>query len=421
MRTSAKVRECESARVGTRLRTCLPAGANEFAAGNAQSPPSRTVADDAARWISPRIVRCSLASVIARLRTRRCGGRRTRPGRRVRAGGLCDFPAANSFAHGGGRHVAGSESQRASRGRRSRYSLFPIPYSLLFALAACSEGRAEPVVIDNTRAQPAAQLAAAAPAQPRTALRVCADPNNLPFSNQAGEGFENRIARLIGEEMGLPVEYTWHAQRRGFIRETLRAGACDLVVGVPSSFELVLPTRPYYRSTYVFVYRKSDGFRVASFDDPVLKEKRIGVHLVGDDGANTPPAHALATRGIIGANVRGYMLYGDYARPNPPADILAALGRGEIDVAIVWGPLAGYFVPRQKVAMEIVPVSPQIDVPFLPFVYDISMGVRRDDPGLKADVEQVMMRRRADIDAILREYGVPRVDRRRASASQEPR
>ena len=297
-------------------------------------------------------------------------------------------------------------------------SLFPIPCSLAL-LAACSDSHAKPTVIDNTT-QAAAHLAAAPAKPPRTALRVCADPNNLPFSNQAGEGFENRIARLVGDELGLPVQYTWHAQRRGFIRETLRAGQCDLVVGVPSSFELVLPTRPYYRSTYVFVYRKDAGFDVASFDDPVLKQKRIGVHLVGDDGANTPPAHALASRGIVGANVRGYMLYGDYSRPNPPADILDALARGEIDVAIVWGPLAGWFVPRQKVGMEIVPVSPQIDVPFLPFVYDISMGVRRDDAGLKADVEQVMARRRADIDAILDEYGVPRVGNRR-SASEEPR
>ena len=311
----------------------------------------------------------------------------------------------------------GSRMRASAASRIARYSLFPVPYSLLFA---CSDSRAGPAVIDRPPAAPA-QLVAAAPAKPRTGLRVCSDPNNLPFSNQAREGFENRIAELVGEDLGLPVTYTWHAQRRGFIRETLRAGKCDLVIGVPSSFELVLPTRPYYRSTYVFVYRRDAGFDVRSFDDPVLREKRIGVHLVGDDGANTPPAHALASRGIIGGRVRGYMLYGDYSQPNPPAKILDAVAQGEIDVAIVWGPLAGYFVPRQRVAMEIVPVSPQIDVPFLPFVYDISMGVRRDDAALKADVEQVMMRRRAEIDAILDEYGVPRAGNRRASASEEPR
>ena len=394
-----------SATVGVLLQFLRGAarGANEFAAGKAQSPPSRTVADGATRGDSPLIARCESRPMVAWLRTLRCVGRRMQPDRRVRAGGL-GGPAANSFAPAG---------MRTGRRSRVRYSRFAIPCSLLFLLAACADSHAKPTVIDNTVAQPAAQLAAAAPAKPRTALRVCADPNNLPFSNQAGEGFENRIARMMGDELGLPVEYTWHAQRRGFIRETLRAGECDVVMGVPSSFELVLPTRPYYRSTYVFVYRKDAGFDVRSFDDPVLKTKRIGVHLVGDDGANTPPAHALAARGIIGANVRGYMLYGDYSRPNPPADILAALARGEIDVAIVWGPLAGYFAPRQGVPMEIVPVSPQVDVPFLPFVYDISMGVRRDDAGLKADVEGVMMRRRADIDAILAEYGVPRVDTRR--------
>ncbi|HEU4882228.1 MAG TPA: substrate-binding domain-containing protein [Longimicrobium sp.] len=314
----------------------------------------------------------------------------------------------------------GTPKCASAASRLSRYSLFPIPYSLLFALTACSESHAAPRIIDET--QPAAQthLAAAAPKRSTTELRVCSDPNNLPFSNQAGEGFENRIAELIGRDLHLPVKYTWWAQRRGFIRNTLRAGDCDLVIGLPSSMEMALTTRPYYRSTYVFVYRKDAGFDVRSFDDPVLKQMRIGVHLVGDDYANTPPAHALSSRGIVG-NVRGYMLYGDYSRPNPPAKILDALAEGEIDVAIVWGPLAGYFVPRQKVAMEMVPVQPQIDVPFLPFVYDISMGVRRGDASLKADVEQVMMRRRAEIDAILDEYGVPRVGTRRSPASQEPR
>jgi mxaJ protein len=181
--------------------------------------------------------------------------------------------------------------------------------------------------------------------------------------------------------------------------------------------EMALTTRPYYRSTYVFVYRKDADFDVRSFDDPVLKRLTIGVHLVGDDGANTPPAHALGARGIVG-NVRGYTLYGDYSRPNPPARILDAVARGEIDLAIVWGPLAGYFVPRQRVAMEIVPVQPQVDVPFLPFVFDISMGVRRDDAALKARVEQILHDRRAEVEAILDEYGVPRVGPRRSSASR---
>lgn len=247
----------------------------------------------------------------------------------------------------------------------------------------------------------------------RRTLRVCADPNNLPFSNERGEGFENRIARLIAGELDADIEYTWWAQRRGFIRNTLRAGLCDLVPGVPSSFELVLATRPYYRSTYVFLHRKDAPFTVKSFDDSVLRRLRIGVHYIGDDYANAPPAHALGNRGIV-ANVSGFSIYGDYATPNPPAGIVRAVANGEIDVAIVWGPLAGYFGTRQKVPLVMTPVSPQIDVPFLPFVYDISMGVRRDNPALKAEVEGVLVRKRAEIDAILEEFGVPRVGTRQA-------
>ncbi len=256
----------------------------------------------------------------------------------------------------------------------------------------------------------AAQLLSQSPStkSERTALRVCADPNNLPFSNDRLEGFENKIASLVARELNLEVQYTWWAQRRGFFRNTLRAGVCDLVVGVPSSFELALTTSPYYRSTYVFVSRKDRHLNVRSFDDAVLHKIKIGVQMVGDDFANTPPAHALSNRGIIG-NVRGYTLYGDYAQANPPARIIEAVARGEVDVAVAWGPLAGYFARRQKVPLEVVPVSPEIDLPFLPFVYDISMGVRRGDDAFREELEGVLARRRAEIEAILDEYGVPRV------------
>ncbi|HEX6059526.1 MAG TPA: substrate-binding domain-containing protein [Gemmatimonadaceae bacterium] len=242
-------------------------------------------------------------------------------------------------------------------------------------------------------------------------LRVCADPNNLPFSNGGGEGFENRLAALVARELDARVEYTWWAQRRGFVRNTLRAGTCDVIMGVPSSFELVLPTRPYYRSTYVFVHRADASFRVRSFDDDVLRRVRVGVQLVGDDYANTPPAHALGRRGIV-ENVRGYRVAEDYALPNPPARILDALVAGEVDVAVVWGPLAGWYARRSDVPLVVEPVRPQIDIPFLPMVFDIAMGVRRDDPGLLAELDRVILARRAAIDSLLAEYGVPRVDRR---------
>ncbi|HEX6925424.1 MAG TPA: substrate-binding domain-containing protein [Longimicrobiaceae bacterium] len=256
----------------------------------------------------------------------------------------------------------------------------------------------------------AAGACAGSRAEPSRTLRVCADPNNLPFSNQRGEGFENRLAELLAREMGAELRYTWWAQRRGFIRNTLRAGECDLVMGIPSSFELALATEPYYRSTYVFVYRSDAGFAVRSFDDPILRDVRIGVHLIGDDGANAPPAHALGKRGIVG-NVVGYTVYGDYALPDPPARIIDAVAAGEIDVAIVWGPLAGYFAPRAAAPLEVVPVAPQIDPPYLPFVFDIAMGVNRSDPLLKVEVESILHRRSTEVDSILTAYGVPRLDR----------
>jgi len=247
------------------------------------------------------------------------------------------------------------------------------------------------------------------PDRPAGVLRVCADPNNLPFSNQRGEGFENKIADLLAHDLGKRVEYTWWAQRRGFFRNTLKSNVCDLVIGVPSAFEMTLTTKPYYRSTYVFLYRKDRGLSINSLDDPLLKSLKIGVQIIGDDQTNAPPAHALSRRHIV-TNVKGYTLYGDYSRENPPARIVDAVENRDIDVAIVWGPLAGYFAKQSRVPLELVPVSPQIDQPFLPFVFDISMGVRREDQEFKDQLDQILDKRRADIDRILEDYGVPRVD-----------
>ena len=248
-----------------------------------------------------------------------------------------------------------------------------------------------------------------APAQSERTLRVCADPNNMPFSNDRGEGFENALAQLVADELDAELRYTWWAQRRGFIRNTLRAGTCDLVMGIPTSFELALATRPYYRSTYVFLYPQSAPFELTSFDDEVLREVRVGVHMIGDDFANTPPVHALSTRGII-ENVTGYSIYGDYTEDSPPARLVKAVANGEVDVGVVWGPLAGYYAPRMPVELKIVPVTPQIDLPFLPMVFDISMGVRREDTAFRDEIEDILIRRRTAIDSILARFGVPRVD-----------
>ena len=249
-------------------------------------------------------------------------------------------------------------------------------------------------------------------------LRVCADPNNLPFSNDRLEGFENKLVAIVAQELQAEPTYTWWAQRRGFVRNTLKADVCDLVPGIASNMEMLRTTAPLYRSTYVFVTR-ADAPNLESLNDPALRELRIGVQMIGNDASNTPPAHALARRGIT-QNVRGFSVYGDYREPNPPARIIEAVAQGTIDVAIVWGPLAGYFAPKQTIALRLAPVKPQIDGPKLPMVFDISMGVRKEDTALRADLETALERRRAEIDAVLAEYGVPRLDRAPETAGAMP-
>ena len=239
-------------------------------------------------------------------------------------------------------------------------------------------------------------------------LRVCADPNNLPFSNQEGEGFENRIAGLVAEELDAELSYTWWAQRRGFIRNTLNAGACDVLMGVPAGYELVETTAAYYRSAYVYVYRADQGLDLHSIRDPRLRDLKIGVHLIGDDGANPPPAHALGAQGIVD-NVFGYMIYGDYREPNPPARVIEAVAAGDLDVAAVWGPFGGYFAQHAPVPLAAVPITDTAAFAPLRFEFGMAMGVRKDDRALLDELNRIIDRRREDIQALLDEYGVPRV------------
>ena len=251
-------------------------------------------------------------------------------------------------------------------------------------------------------------------------LRVCADPNNLPFSNAAGEGFENRIVDVLAKDLGAHVDYTWWAQRRGAIRNTLNAGHCDVIPGMASSGGMTGTTDPYYRSTYVFVTRADRGLdTLSSFDDPRLRTLRIGVQLIGDDGANTPPAHALARRGIVD-NVRGYMVFGDYARHAPQADIVDAVAKGDIDIALVWGPTAGYFAAQAKRPLRLVPVTPWLDGPQSPMVFDVSMGVRREDRALRRELDRALRRNQAAIRRILDDYHVPTVPMGAAAVAQAP-
>jgi mxaJ protein len=232
-------------------------------------------------------------------------------------------------------------------------------------------------------------------------FRVCADPDNLPYSNQKLEGFENKIAELMAKELGESPTYYWWPQRRGFIRTTLGTKMCDIVMGIPKGYDPVLWTKPYYRTSYVIAYPKNKGFQIKSLDDPILKEVKIGVYV------NTPPHIALSERGIT-KNVVGYEVFYD-PQENYPGKIIDDLAAGKLDVAIVWGAIAGYFAKKQPIPIEIVPLLDG-GSNSQPFVYDISIGVRKSDKELKAKLEEILDKKKTEIRKILEDYGVPLID-----------
>ncbi len=249
---------------------------------------------------------------------------------------------------------------------------------------------------------------AASGAAPATTLTICADPNNLPFSNQARAGFENKIVELVAKDLGDSVQYVWWAQRRGYVRNTLTELKCDLWPGVASGVDRVASTKPYYRSTYVFVTRTQDRLNGLTLDDLRLRTLSVGVQMVGNDGNNTPPAHAIASRGIVG-NVHGYMLYGNYATPNPASTVVFAVAHHDVDVALVWGPLAGYFAKQSPIPLTLTPVTPS-EAGSWPMTFDISMGVQVKNTILLQQVNEALARDKPAIDAILASYRVPRAD-----------
>lgn len=170
-------------------------------------------------------------------------------------------------------------------------------------------------------------------------LRVCADPNNLPYSNSDEQGFENKLAEVVARDLGRTLQYSWSPQRGDFLRKTLDTGACDVVMGIPSGIEEAHTTRPYYRSSYAFVWRRDRHLSIHSFDDASLKNMRIGIHVLQHEDATAPPAQALIDRGLM-HNIAWYKLFPDFSRSNPPAALIEAVERGDIDMAIAWGPLA---------------------------------------------------------------------------------
>lgn len=252
----------------------------------------------------------------------------------------------------------------------------------------------------------AVALMGSAPRHPVAELRVCVDPYDMPFSNNQEEGFENKIAHLVAQDLNATVINYWWPSRRGVLRNSILAGFCDVMIQAPVGFDPVATTKPYYRSTYFLVYRADHGLQLRSLDDTILKHLRIGVNMIGYDYTNTPPAHALGVRGIVGLVGFGNFLNAD---PNAdhPEDIVNAVAKDSIDVAIVWGPLAGYWVKRAPVPLTMVALPDSDPVSGMPFAFDMAMAVRHRDKELKARLDSVIVRRRADITRILEDFSVP--------------
>jgi mxaJ protein len=250
-------------------------------------------------------------------------------------------------------------------------------------------------------------------------LRVCAEPDNLPLSNAQQAGFENRIASLLANELHARLVYQWQPQRRGFVRKTFGEDVCDAWIGVPAGLERMLTTRPYYRSGYVFLNRADSRAPRRSFADPRLKTLRIGVQLIGDDLAATPPGLALARAGAVD-RVVGYTVYGEGSAAQR---IDADLSAGVLDAALVWGPQAGYFIDHGVAPLSLTPaLAPRGFA--LPFAFDIAVGVRKGDVELQRELDAALVHRAADIDAVLTEFHVPRIGaatRTAAAAVEAPR
>jgi mxaJ protein len=235
-------------------------------------------------------------------------------------------------------------------------------------------------------------------------IRVCADPDNMPLSNQKGEGFEQKIAELVAKEWNAKIEYAWWPVRRGFFARALNGRYCDVAIQAPADFDMAAVTKPYFRSGYVFVTRKADGLNIKSLADPRLKKLKIGVNILNSDAENTPPAMALSRYGVVG-NLTGYpTFYTDTIRPE---DIVTGVAKKDIDVGIVWGPVAGYFAKRSPVPLTLQPLAERDSATDLPFLFNIGIAVRRRDRALRDSLQTVLDRRKPEIEAILKEYAIP--------------
>jgi quinoprotein dehydrogenase-associated probable ABC transporter substrate-binding protein len=237
-------------------------------------------------------------------------------------------------------------------------------------------------------------------------VRVCADPDNLPASNEKGEGYENRIAELLAKTWNAKLEYAWWPVRRGFFGRALNGRYCDIAITAPAGLDMAGVTKPYFRSSYVIVTRKDSGLELTSLADTAFKRLRIGVHLLNSDAENTPPAMALSSFGVVG-NLVGFSTFFSEAGERPD-DIFKAVADKTIDVAVVWGPMAGYFATRMSAPLEVRPVA-ESEVNGIPFAFSLGMATRRRERGLRDSLQVFIDEHRGAIEGILKEFGVPTV------------
>jgi quinoprotein dehydrogenase-associated probable ABC transporter substrate-binding protein len=242
-----------------------------------------------------------------------------------------------------------------------------------------------------------------------TVLRVCADPRNLPYSNVAGEGFENKLAELVARKLGRSLSYIYYPGATGFVRNTLNAHQCDVIMGMPQGDDAVQATNPYYRTAYALVTKEGSGLEtVETLDDPRLRDKRLGVV------AGTPPATNLAVNGLLG-QVKSYSLVVDTRFDAPTSMMIADLEQGDIDAAILWGPIAGYLAKNAKAAMSVMPLVKEQSGPRL--VYRIGMGVRHSDQDWKRLLNKIIAENQKEISALLLSFGVPLLDENNVAIS----
>ena len=240
----------------------------------------------------------------------------------------------------------------------------------------------------------------------KTSLRICADPNNLPYSSQDNEGYENKIADLFAKKLGnIPVTYSWYPMTSGFVRRTLDAKTCDLIITFPAIHELVQNSNPFYSSSYVMMTLEERNINIKSISDPIIKEKNYKIGIIHA----TPPTSHVAKNKLF-EQVKFYRQAADPRKQKPWKDMTNDLVEGKIDIAILWGPYAGYETKLAKKKIKLVPLTKEEKVGRGTMVYRFTMGIRRNEPEWGKTINDLIKDNQEEINEILREYNIPLLD-----------